>query len=87
MRKEEDANERQALKWNPQGTHRRRRCRGTWQRGVSNEAEHGKKLRCWLSIGSDGRLSRRPSALKIERKDGKRKRRRMQTIRLASDIR
>jgi hypothetical protein len=31
-------------------------------------ARHGKKLRRWLRIESDGRLSRRPCALKIERK-------------------
>jgi hypothetical protein len=32
-------------------------------------AKHVKKLRPWLSIESDGRLSRKPYALKIERKD------------------
>ena len=58
LRKGNEAIEREALDWNPQGKRRRGRPKQTWSRSVHNEALDEWKswvmLRSWPEIGSDG---------------------------------
>ena len=53
LRKGNEAMEREALDWNPQGKRRRKRPRHTWRRTVKNEALV--KGMSWNEVKKDGR--------------------------------
>jgi hypothetical protein len=48
LRKGNEAIEREALYWNPQGKRKRRRPKQTWRRSVQNEA--AKKEKSWSEV-------------------------------------